>query len=410
MNNILTVNGGSSSLKCGLFRAAEGAPELLYTFKLANILGQPAFTVTDNRNQLRKRLSPDFSDIAQDQRHQACLNLVFSWLWENAPDDCVTEISHRVVHGGNEFSAPVRLNEEIVEQLKAYIPLAPLHQPYNLKLIEACHALLPQLPQTACFDTMFHSGQSKEATSFALPRKLTDEGIKRYGFHGLSYEFIQRQLESTDPEMSQKPTIVAHLGAGASMCAIKAGKSVTSTMGFTAVDGLPMGTRTGALDPGVLLYLMRHHDMDAAQLEKLLYKESGWLGVSGISSDMRELLACDKPEAREAIDLFTYRAAREIGSLSAALEGLDQLVFTGGVGENSAAIRAGIVERCRWLGAELDPKANEQGAEIISTPDSRVCIRVIATDEEAMLAIHCLEVLEGFDSQQCYLAPSAIHC
>ncbi len=395
MNNILTVNGGSSSLKCGLFRVADDIPELLYSFKLSNILGQPAFRVKDNQGQQREKLSPDFAAIPEEKRHQACLDLVFSWLREHAPADEVTMISHRVVHGGALFSAPELITEENLEQLKEFIPLAPLHQPYNLKLIEACHQLLPKLPQIACFDTMFHSGQAKEACDFALPRHLTQEGIRRYGFHGLSYEFIQRQLEQTAANMATSPTIVAHLGAGASMCAIKQGKSVTSTMGFTAVDGLPMGTRTGAIDPGVLLYLMRHHGMDAERIERLLYKESGWLGVSGISSDMLELLSSDKPEAKEAIDLFTYRAGREIGSLSAALEGLEQLVFTGGVGENSAPIRKAIVNRCRWLGAELDEDANNRGAEIISTPSSRVCVRVIATDEEAMLALHGLEVLQA---------------
>ncbi|MCW8886715.1 MAG: acetate/propionate family kinase [Motiliproteus sp.] len=394
MNNILTVNGGSSSLKCGLFRVIDETPELIFNFKLANILGQATMTVSDDHGQKRDTLTPDFSQIPQQQRHQACLDLVFNWLRDNAPDDDLTAISHRVVHGGGHFNAPVLATEAILAELKEFIPLAPLHQPYNLKLIEACHQLLPQLPQIACFDTMFHSGQSKEASNFALPRKFTEEGIKRYGFHGLSYEFIQRQLELTAPDMALKPTVVAHLGAGASMCAIKNGKSVTSTMGFTAVDGLPMGSRTGAIDPGVLLYLMRHHHMDADQLENLLYKESGWLGVSGISSDMQELLASDCQEAREAIDLFTYRAGREIGSLSAALQGLEQLVFTGGVGENSAPVRAAIVNRCRWLGAELDTDANNRGDGIISTPNSRVVVRVIATDEEAMLAQHGQEVLD----------------
>ncbi|MEH6627339.1 MAG: acetate/propionate family kinase [Motiliproteus sp.] len=395
MNNILTVNGGSSSLKCSLFTVPDETQELLYSFKLANILEHPTFSVRDNKGQLLEKSSPDFSAIAEDHRHQDCLDLVLSWLRTHAPDEPISAISHRVVHGGRLFSAPERITEDNLDQLRAFIPLAPLHQPYNLKLIEACARLLPHLPQIACFDTMFHSGQAKEATDFALPRHLTQEGVRRYGFHGLSYEFIQRQLELTAPDMATSRTIVAHLGAGASMCAISQGKSVSSTMGFTAVDGLPMGSRTGAIDPGVLLYLMRHHGMDAERLERLLYKESGWLGVSGISSDMKELLDSDKAEAQEAIDLFTYRAGREVGSLSAALEGLDQIVFTGGVGENSAPIRAAIVNRCRWLGVELDEEANNQGAEIISTPDSRICVRVIATDEEAMLALHGLEVLHA---------------
>ncbi len=394
MNNILTVNGGSSSLKCALYRAVdEQEPELLYSFKLSNILAQVKVKISDGAGRLRQQLSPDFSATPPQQRYQACLDLVFDWLRQQAPDDMVTVVSHRVVHGGEAFSLPVLITADILEQLRSFIPLAPLHQPFNLKLIEACRQLLPQLPQVACFDTMFHSGQRKVATDFALPRQLTAEGIRRYGFHGLSYEFIQRRLQQLDARMAQRPTIVAHLGAGASMCAINAGRSIASTMGFTALDGLPMGSRTGAIDPGVLLYLMRHHHMDADRLEKLLYKESGWLGVSGISSDMQDLLSSDRSEAREAIDLFTYRAGREIGSLCAALEGLEQLVFTAGVGENSATIRAEISRRCGWLGVELDAAANAANQPIISTAASRVLVRVIPTDEEAMLALHCLEVL-----------------
>ncbi|WP_210395509.1 acetate/propionate family kinase [Motiliproteus sediminis] len=391
MSSILTVNGGSSSLKCALFTLSNGDARLRYSFKLANILGEARAKISDASGQLLAELTPDFAAIPREGRHQACLDLVFSWLRQqpDAPD--ISGISHRVVHGGEQFSDPIVINDDLLEQLRAFVPLAPLHQPYNLCLIEACHNLLPEVPQVACFDTMFHVGQPKEAQQFALPRKYTDEGVRRYGFHGLSYEFIQRQLDKE--HAGQCRTIVAHLGAGASMCAINHGKSVTSTMGFTAVEGLPMGSRTGSIDPGVLLYLMRHHGMDADQLETLLYKESGWLGVSGISSDMQELLSSDKPEAKEAVDLFTYRAAREIGSLSAALQGLDQIVFTGGVGENSAAIRAAICARSAWLGVEIDAEANAANAAIISTPGSRIRVRVIPTDEEAMLALHGREML-----------------
>ncbi|WP_207062569.1 acetate/propionate family kinase [Motiliproteus sp. SC1-56] len=395
MNAIFTVNGGSSSLKCGLFRITEGTTELLYSFKLSNILGEAKAAISDAQGQNVLKASPDFSAIGREGRHQACLDFVFAWIRDQLPECELQAVSHRVVHGGEQFREPVRLDGPTLDALHAFVPLAPLHQPYNLKLVEACQALLPEVPQIACFDTMFHTGQPDEARNFALPRQLTAEGIRRYGFHGLSYEFIQRRLEQVAPEQARSRTIVAHLGAGASMCAIRDGRSLTSTMGFTAVEGLPMGSRTGSIDPGVLLYLMRHHGMDADRLETLLYKESGWLGVSGISSDMQELLASERPEAREAVDLFTYRAAREIGSLSAATQGLEQLVFTGGVGENSAPIRTAICERSRWLGIEIDPAANAASADVISTGASRVTVRVIPTDEESMLALHGMEMVAG---------------
>ncbi len=394
MNTIFTINGGSSSLKCALYRTNGLKPELLYSFKLANILSNARAKISDANGNLISEVEPDFSEIERDARHQACLNLVFDWISTNAPDATIQAISHRVVHGGGEFSEPVRVTDDILDKLRAYIPLAPLHQPYNLRLIEACQDLLPDVAQVACFDTMFHSSMPTEERNYALPRKLTAEGIRRYGFHGLSYEFIQRRLTDIGAASAAQGTIVAHLGAGASMCAIRDGKSRASTMGFTAVDGLPMGSRTGCIDPGVLLYLMRHHQMDADQIETLLYKESGWLGVSGISSDMQELLNSDSSEAQEAVELFTYRASREIGSLSAAIQGVEQLVFTGGVGENSAVIRSLICRRCAWLGVEIDEQANQANNAIISSPQSRVTVRVIATDEEAMLALHGSELTQ----------------
>lgn len=392
MNSIFTVNGGSSSLKCALFCIKGEQPELLFNFKLSNILGQARAQISDQRGERIADLAPDFSEIDRDGRHQACLDFVFAWIRGNAGEQTLKAISHRVVHGGSVFSAPVVVNDAELEQLRQFIPLAPLHQPFNLKLIEACHALLPEVPQIACFDTMFHSQMPKVATLFALPRQLSDEGVRRYGFHGLSYEYIQRQLEQR--AAGGLNTVVGHLGAGASLCAIKAGRSITSTMGFTALEGPPMGSRCGSIDPGVLLYLMREKAMDVDAIETLLYKKSGWLGVSGgISSEMAELLASDKPEAKQAVELFSYRVAREIGSLSAALEGLEQIVFTGGVGENSAEIRADICARSQWLGIQIDASANQANAEIISTPGSRVIVRVIPTDEEGMLALHGMEML-----------------
>lgn len=393
MSSILTVNGGSSSLKSALYKVEAGQPQLHYNFKLSNILAQPRAQIKDADGSPVTDLMLDLASVEESGRHQACLDFIFAWIKSHAHEHKLTAISHRVVHGGERYSEPVEVCDQQLEQLRDYIPLAPLHQPYNLKLIDACHRLLPEIPQIACFDTMFHSQMPIEAKQFALPREMYDEGIRRYGFHGLSYEYIYRQLEQRD--CAQLNTVVGHLGAGASLCAIKDGQSITSTMGFTALDGPPMGTRCGAIDPGVLLYLMREKAMDVDAIEKLLYKQSGWFGISGgLTSEMAELLASDSIEAREAVNLFCYRVAREIGSLGAALEGVEQLVFTGGVGENSAEIRSLVCQRSRWLGIEIDDAANRANAEIISTPNSRVCVRVIATDEEQMLAQHAMEVLE----------------
>jgi acetate kinase len=390
MHTILTVNGGSSSLKCALFELKNGAFSLLYNFKLGNILNDASFKVLDKTGAIVENSAPDFSEIPTEGRHQACLNTVLTWLEHALPQSTLKAIGHRVVHGGSKFDEPQLINDGLVEQLSSLIPLAPLHQPFNLKLIEACRELAPKLPQVACFDTMFHSNQSALEQNYAIPRKYTDEGVHRYGFHGLSYEFIQRQLDQL--EETPLNTVVCHLGAGASMCAIKDGKSIASSMGFTAVDGLPMGSRCGNLDPGVLLYLQRHHHMTTDELEAFIYKQSGWLGVSGISSDMLQLHQSNQAEAEEAIEMFCYRAALEIGRLSAALEGLEQLVFTGGVGENDADVRQRILQRCHWLGLTYSEELNQASECLISNPDSNVKIRVIPTNEEAMIATHALEL------------------
>ncbi len=392
MQTILTVNGGSSSLKCALFELIQGNLTLKYSFKLGNILNTASFSAYDAEGKMLENGAPDFSSVKPEERHQASLQTILNWLQQALPDNQFQAIGHRVVHGGNTFSMPCLIDDQVIEQLSAFIPLAPLHQPYNLRLISACRKLAPSLPQIACFDTMFHAGQSKLEQNYALPKKYTDEGIHRYGFHGLSYEFIQRQLS----QLNDTPlnTIVCHLGAGASMCAIKNGQSIASSMGFTAVDGLPMGSRCGSIDPGVLLYLQRHHHMSADELETLIYKQSGWLGVSGISSDMLELHNENSPEAEHAIEMFCYRAALEIGRLSAALEGLEQIVFTGGVGENDADVRERILNRCRWLGATFSPQANQNGEPLICKSGSKIKIRVIPTNEEAMLAIHSLEMTQ----------------
>ena len=293
-----------------------------------------------------------------------------------------------MVHGGVDYAAPVRIDREVVAQLETLVPLAPLHQPHNLAPIRSLLERRPQLPQVACFDTAFHRSNPPLAQMFALPAELTESGVRRYGFHGISYEYIASVLPQFDERAARGKTIVLHLGNGASMCALQAGASVASTMGFTALDGLPMGTRCGAIDPGVLLYLMDAHKMDARALEQLLYHQSGLLGVSGISSDMRALLASREPHARLAIDLYCYRIGREIGSLAAALGGLDALVFTGGIGANAVAIRERVCRDAAWLGVELDPAANAARGPRISTPGARASAWSIPTNEELMIALH----------------------
>jgi acetate kinase len=295
---------------------------------------------------------------------------------------------HRVVHGGVAYSEPTLVTEGVLDGLSKLVPLAPLHQPHNLAPIRIVAGLMPQLPQVACFDTAFHHAQPEVAQAFALPSSITDRGVRRYGFHGLSYEYIASALPGVDKAAAAGRVVVAHLGNGASMCAIKGGRSMASTMGFTAVDGLPMGTRSGALDPGVVLYLMDEMKMDARAIEKLIYQQSGLLGVSGISSDMRTLLASNEPRAKLAIDLFVYRIGRELGSLAAAIGGLDALVFTGGIGEKAAAIRERVCRDAAWLGIEFDAAANAKNGPAISTAASRVKAWVLPTNEELMIARH----------------------
>jgi acetate kinase len=294
-----------------------------------------------------------------------------------------------------EFSEPVKLDARVIARLEKFVPLAPLHQPHNLAPIRLVAERLPQVLQVACFDTAFHRAQPELAQAFALPRSITDRGVRRYGFHGLSYEYIASAFPAMDAKAAAGRVIVAHLGNGASLCAMQAGKSVASTMGFTAVDGLPMGTRSGAIDPGVILYLLDEMKMDARAIEKLIYQQSGLLGVSGISSDMRSLLESAEPRAKLAVDLFVYRIGREIGSLAAALGGLDALVFTAGIGERAAPIRERVCRDAAWLGVKLDEAANAKGGPRISAAHSRVSAWVIPTNEELMIARHTRRVMEG---------------
>lgn len=392
MDLILTVNGGSSSLKCGLFEQLDGKLEGRYRFKFSNILNSPKLKLSSNDpgigiQEIDLAIAMDSTDL--EHRHQACLGFLFAWLGENLKSARLQSIGHRVVHGGEKFETPILVDDAVLQQLAVFNPLAPLHQPFNLRLIEVCQQLQPKLPQLACFDTMFHLGQPEVERHYAIPQKYTDAGIHKYGFHGLSYEYILQELIALDPICESQRIIVCHLGAGASMCAIKNGRSVASTMGFSAVDGLPMASRSGAIDPGVLLYLQRHYHMDTDALENFLYKECGWLGVSGLSSDMLTLKQSSEPAAQKAIDMFCYRAALEIGKLTAALQGVDKIVFTGGVGENDADIRAAIADQCGWLGAKLCADSNQEGRTVFSITNSAVCLLKIATNEELMIAQHC---------------------
>ncbi|GHD18950.1 acetate kinase [Tianweitania populi] len=325
--------------------------------------------------------------------HAALLKELFDWGVDHLGDREVIAIGHRVVHGGTRFAAPCLIDAEVLHALDDLCSLAPLHQPHNLAGIRAVNAIAPDLPQIACFDTAFHHDRAAVATRFAIPRALHEQGIRRYGFHGLSYEYIARRLREIDPAMAEGRVIVAHLGNGASLCGIREGRSVDTTMGFTALDGLMMGTRSGAIDPGVILHFQTALGMSAAEVEDLLYKRSGLLGVSGISSDMRALAASNAVEAEEAIELFAWRAAREAGGLMSSLEGLDGLVFTAGIGENNAGIRTRICQRLAWTGLVLDEAANIRGEAIISAPESAVTVRIIRTDEERMIALHTIRVL-----------------
>jgi acetate kinase len=408
---ILVLNAGSSSLKFSVFLEGE-PPEPVFRGQLEGLFtGVVAAAAPRLGTALgASGAAPHF--VARDQAgrvvgekdwasgtslgHEGAIEFLFTWgRGGGLLGHRIVAAGHRVVHGGLRFTRPVRIDPDVLAALEGLVPLAPLHQPHNLAAIRAVAQRAPELPQVACFDTSFHRTQPAVAQTFALPRRYAEEGVLRYGFHGLSYEYIASALPGTDARAAGGRTVVAHLGNGASLCALKGGRSVATTMGFTAVDGLPMGTRCGALDPGVLLYLMDHHGMDARALERLIYQESGLLGVSGISSDMRTLLGNPEPRAAEAVDLFVYRVGRELGSLAAALGGLDALVFTGGIGENSAVIRARVCSDAAWLGVELDAAANDGGGPRISRPVSRVSAWVIPTNEELMIAQHTRRLLAG---------------
>ncbi|HVI63812.1 MAG TPA: acetate/propionate family kinase [Bradyrhizobium sp.] len=396
MDTILVVNAGSSSVKFQVF-AVDGDGRLQRQLKgqMDGIGSRPRLRATGAKGDtLADRAYPieAVADVA------AGLMVAGAWLRDELRITPMA-VGHRVVHGGPDYDRPVLVDHGLVARLERYVALAPLHQPYNLAPIKSLLANLPALPQVACFDTAFHRGHDGVADQYAIPRQLYDEGVRRYGFHGLSYEYIARTLPKVAPDIAAGRVIVAHLGSGASMCALKSGRSVESTMGFTALDGLPMGTRPGQIDPGVVLYLLSEKRMEPGKVQDFLYRDCGLKGLSGVSNDMRELLESRDPRAAFAIDYFTYRVGLCAGMLAAALQGLDAFVFTAGIGENSDAIRSRVAERLAWLGVSLDAAENAKRSLKISQSGSRIPVYVVPTDEERMIAEHTLSVIWGANSK-----------
>ncbi|OAF11818.1 acetate kinase [Bradyrhizobium centrolobii] len=390
MDTILVINAGSSSVKFQVY-SVEGEGTLRRQIKgqMDGIGSRP-----------RLRASGATGDPLADRAYPieavpdvpAAMAVAGAWLRDELRVTPIA-VGHRVVHGGPDYSRPVLIDHGIVSRLERFVALAPLHQPYNLAPIRSLLANFPALPQVACFDTAFHRTHDAVADHYAIPQQLHAEGVRRYGFHGLSYEYIARTLPSVAPDIARRRVIVAHLGSGASMCALKEGRSVESTMGFTALDGLPMGTRPGQIDPGVVLYLISEKGMPAAKVQDFLYRDCGLKGLSGVSNDMRELEASADPHARFAIDYFVYRIGLSAGMLAAALQGLDAFVFTAGIGENSASIRARVAEQLGWLGVALDATENARHSRLISRPGSPIPVYVVPTDEELMIAQHTLSLL-----------------
>jgi len=387
-SHILVLNAGSSSIKFAVF--AAGDPLQRTAQGMISGLGMAAdFRAGNAQGPLPGTLP------AGALNHETALAWLFDWLEAGNHAQQLLGAGHRVVHGGEQYDAPLLIDAQSLASLDALSPLAPLHQPHNLAAIKALRKLRPDLPQVACFDTAFHSTQPAVAKTLALPRAMTTGGLRRYGFHGLSYEFIAAALPGVLGAGADGRVIVAHLGNGASLCAMHGRRSIATTMGFSTLDGLVMGTRCGSIDPGALFYLMREKNLSPAEVEDMLYRKSGLLGISEISNDMRSLLDSDDPRAHAAIEQFVYRAALETGALAAALEGIDALVFTGGIGEHAAAVRAMICEKLAWLGITLDPSANTSHAPRISTAASRVSVCIIPTDEEAVIAQHTHRLLQS---------------
>lgn len=392
---ILTLNAGSSSIKFALYECPAGARRVVSRGAIEGIGAAPTFTA----------LAPD-GTVLEDQHwatgthldHEDLLEPLLTWVTSHLGEENLVAVGHRIVHGGSDFHSPTRIDDTVLAALEKLVPLAPLHQPHNIAAVKAIGSLRPGLPQVACFDTAFHHDMPAVATRLALPRKYAEEGVRRYGFHGLSYEYLIARLRELSPGLADGRVIAAHLGNGASLCAMRNGRSIDTTMGFTPLDGLLMGTRCGSIDPGALLYLQQADGLRTADVERVLYHESGLLGVSGISHDMRILQASEDPHAREAIELFVYRLVKHVGALASVLGGLDALVFSAGIGEHSAGVRAAVCERLAWLGIECDTTANARHDSLISTSRSPVRVFVIATDEEAMIAEHTARAMSALSA------------
>jgi acetate kinase len=387
---VLTINAGSSSIKFTAF-AANLALSSLASGEIedlgATVHGAHGLIQSASGEKTQVSFDPKLGPVD----HRAAMNVILDWLRKRGYDSQVVAIGHRVVHGGPNLTAPVLIDSAVLAELRRLIPLAPLHEPHHISGIEAAIEAFPSLPEVACFDTSFHRTHPFVADTFALPRSYYDEGVRRYGFHGLSYEYITRRLRAIAPEIARGNVIIAHLGNGASMCGVHDGRSIDSTMGFTALDGLPMGTRCGQIDPGVLLFLLAHRRMSADEISDLLYKNSGLKGMSGISQDMRELEGSDSPAARDAVAYFVARIRRELGALAAVLAGVDAVVFTAGIGEHAWKVRETVLTGMEWMRIHIDAEANRANAQIISAKNSPTTVFVIPTDEELMIAEHTIK-------------------
>lgn len=390
-DTVLVLNSGSSSIKFGLFEIAPSGPALLCNGLLDEHETKPRLVAKSPSGETLFEKQREGSDADGDHLFAD----VLAFIEDRFGEGCLRAVGHRIVHGGQDYSGPVQLSEEVYRKLEALTPLAPLHQPRCLAPVRAIRAIKPSLTQIACFDTAFHHGLTPPASRFAIPRRYEERGLRRYGFHGLSFEYVAGRFAEIAPQLATKRTVIAHLGNGAGLCAIRDGRSADTTMGLTPLDGLVMGTRCGAIDPGVLLYLLQHESMSVENVQHLLYHESGLLGVSGISADMRALIASSEAAAREAVDLFTFRAAQEIAVMATTVGGLDCLIFTGGIGEHAKEIRGAIGERLAWLGVRIDAAANNEGRERINASDSAVDVLVIPTNEELTIAQHCVAVLRA---------------
>jgi acetate kinase len=393
---VLTLNAGSSSLKFAAFGADGGAA--LSLFALGQIEGLGASPKGNVKTAAGDTSELAFASSAARVDHHAAAGAILDWLQKAGYDGAVAAVGHRVVHGGADLVEPMLVDDATLAKLRRLIPLAPLHQPHGIAGIEAAMKAFPSKPQVACFDTAFHRGHPFVSDTFALPRAYYDEGVRRYGFHGISYEYITRKMRSIAPHLARQDIIIAHLGNGASMCAVHDGRSIASTMSFTPLDGLPMGTRCGQVDPGVLLYLMSEKGMSAEAISDLLYNNSGLKGMSGLSQDMRELEASNSAAARDAIAYFVARARRELGSLAATLSGAEAIVFTAGIGEHAWKVRAAVLTGMEWMGVHLDAEANRANAQIISARSSPTTVFVVATDEERMIAEHTVRTVRSLEA------------